>query len=538
MNVDINLPNSQRHDFERKMSSSVHMQSRRITLATIGTRGDVQPLIALAQALIKKGHIVKIATELRLKSYVEAFGITHVALYGDSVEYVVTNSRYNSGSEGTLFSTLSTSEQKEPNAALVLQSYRVALADAEVIVATSYAINLAYSVAQSLRVPFVPLFLQPVMPTSEFVSLFTTPLLDRLCFFNKKWTHKYLFSSAWGAHNKALGQNEWRQNTLGLPPIGKYGMLDELCMNPDIPVLMACSTLTCGRNKCKPKDYDDRMHVGGLLFVEYKEPTIDPRLLTFLSQEDMSRCEVEEGKVEVSSDSFHKKRPIIYISYGSMTIPDPLSFLRMVCEVCTMVQCRAVLVAGWSDFAASTSCIEVLNAHEGTVFLAQSVNHEWLFPRMQCIVHHCGMGTMGAVLRSGTPSIPCPKVYDQLKLAKLLVDHGLAPCQIPFDQINKTNLSKALKMIFDAKYSADYDQACILKNCEETAKYVEQESKDSLMMYCDVIASADGNKQWKKYKASSSAPKVTRVANSQLVTTPQAVEFLTNLHLISGPCQP
>ena len=89
-----------------------------------------------------------------------------------------------------------------------------------------------------------------------------------------------------------------------------------------------------------------------------------------------------------------------------------------------MVQCRAVLVAGWSDFTASTSCIEVLNAHEGTVFLAQSVNHEWLFPRMQCIVHHCGMGTMGAVLRSGTPSIPCPKVYDQLKLAKLLVDHA------------------------------------------------------------------------------------------------------------------
>ena len=83
------------------------------------------------------------------------------------------------------------------------------------------------------------------MPTSEFVSLFTTPLLDRLCFFNKKWTHKYLFSLLWGANNKALGQNEWRQNTLGLPPIGKYGMLDELRMNPDIPVLMACSTLTC-----------------------------------------------------------------------------------------------------------------------------------------------------------------------------------------------------------------------------------------------------------------------------------------------------
>ena len=230
----------------------MHMQhSRRITIATVGTRGDVQPIIALAQALLERGHVVKIATELRLKPYVEEFGIPYVALYGDSVEHVVANSR----SDNSLFYTLSFDSRKKQDANLILESYRAALADAEVIIGSCLSLLFAYSVAQSLRVPFVPLFLQPLMPTSEFNSLFTTTLMDRLCFFNKKWTHKSIFSLAWCALNKAYGLNNWRQNTLGLPTLGKYGLLDELQANPDIPILMACSAITCGGNKCKPKDY-------------------------------------------------------------------------------------------------------------------------------------------------------------------------------------------------------------------------------------------------------------------------------------------
>ena len=162
-----------------------------------------------------------------------------------------------------------------------------------------------------------------------------------------------------------------------------------------------------------------------------------------------------------------------------------------------MVQCRAVLVLGAYSYKCcslnTSPCTELLNRYKDILFVTAVVNKRWLFPKMHCIVHDCAVSAMGEVLRSGTPSIPCPSSSHGHKLAKILVGHGIAPCDIPFAQLTQVKLSDALKIVLDPISRVNF-----YENSKLIATFVKQESKDSLMKYCDIITSADAGKQWKK----------------------------------------
>lgn len=55
-----------------------------------------------------------------------------------------------------------------------------------------------------------------------------------------------------------------------------------------------------------------------------------------------------------------------------------------------------------------------------------SVPHSWLFQQGFCVIQHCGFGTTSASLIYGIPSIPVPHVLDQAGFARLLQELGVA----------------------------------------------------------------------------------------------------------------
>lgn len=61
-------------------------ESLRITCLTIGTRGDVQPYIALCKGLIKEGHRPRIASHAEFQPWVESHGIEFAPVDGDPAE--------------------------------------------------------------------------------------------------------------------------------------------------------------------------------------------------------------------------------------------------------------------------------------------------------------------------------------------------------------------------------------------------------------------------------------------------------------------
>ena len=59
------------------------------TCITIGTRGDVQPYIALCKGLMADGHQCRIATHDEFKTWIEEHGIEFRSIGGDPSELMV-----------------------------------------------------------------------------------------------------------------------------------------------------------------------------------------------------------------------------------------------------------------------------------------------------------------------------------------------------------------------------------------------------------------------------------------------------------------
>jgi sterol 3beta-glucosyltransferase len=58
----------------------------KITILTYGSRGDVQPFIALSSGLLARGHSVKLAAASRFKALVEEHGIDFIPEAGDPAQ--------------------------------------------------------------------------------------------------------------------------------------------------------------------------------------------------------------------------------------------------------------------------------------------------------------------------------------------------------------------------------------------------------------------------------------------------------------------
>jgi UDP:flavonoid glycosyltransferase YjiC (YdhE family) len=97
----------------------------------------------------------------------------------------------------------------------------------------------------------------------------------------------------------------------------------------------------------------------------------------------------------------------VYFGFGSMPIQDPRRMLEMVASVTRAKGLRALIGAGWSQFAPEAS------ADMKHVFIAPAFDHDRVLPACRAAVHHGGAGTTGAVLRAGLPSLIASVFADQ-----------------------------------------------------------------------------------------------------------------------------
>jgi sterol 3beta-glucosyltransferase len=67
----------------RPRESATRLSPRTFAMLTIGSRGDVQPYIALGLRLKKDGHTVVIITHEEFKGWIEGYGLIHRQAGGD-----------------------------------------------------------------------------------------------------------------------------------------------------------------------------------------------------------------------------------------------------------------------------------------------------------------------------------------------------------------------------------------------------------------------------------------------------------------------
>ncbi len=349
----------------------------RITMLALGSRGDIQPAVALSIGLSDKGHRVRLATHRHFEHWIRSHGLDYAPLEGD-VQSIVNSPEGRAWMETNRnavrmvrgFRTLMT-----PILPQAMRDGLEASKDAQLLVITGPSFYMGVSIAEKLNLPYVQAYLQPVQPTTEFPSvLFPTPFKGGPVY--NYLTHLVGGHSMWHMMRPII--NEARRDVLNLQPYPLLGPWPEM-LRQQQPVINGFSELVLP----KPRNWPDFMHVTGYWFLQENGWTPLHDLLAFLA----------DGP------------PPVYIGFGSMVDRDPERMTEIALDALRYSGQRAIFLRGWGGLQQADLPANVL--------MIDQAPHDWLFPRMAAVVHHGGAGTTAAAMRACVPSIIVPFFADQ-----------------------------------------------------------------------------------------------------------------------------
>ncbi|KAG1638403.1 hypothetical protein G6F44_008868 [Rhizopus delemar] len=378
-----------------------------ITCLTIGSRGDVQPYLALCKELKKDGHTCRIATHPEYQEWVEEYGLEFKSIGGDPgdlMKLCIDNSFLSVSfiRDGTKF-FYSWFEN------LLMSSYE-ACQGTDVLIESPSAmvgIHIAEKLAYFRSMPF------PFSRTGKFPHPFAFQSTAGGRIYNDM-TYVMIDMALWVGTARYV--NRFRRNTLQLPST----TLDRLRLDK-VPYLYSFSSSVIH----PPKDWPDYIHCTGYWFLENSKEWTPPNdMVEFLAYKDT--------------------RPIVYIGFGSIIVPDPGETTRTIVQAVLKSNVRAIICKGWSNRHKDDDSSSLLDQHTGTIYHCESVPHDWLFEKIQGVVHHGGAGTTAAGLRAGLPTIIKPFFGDQRFWGQRVEELQIGIC---ITKLTKNSLTEALKTI-------------------------------------------------------------------------------------------
>lgn len=376
-----------------------------VTLLTIGSRGDIEPYLALGSGLREVGHTVRVATHERYRPEIEQAGLEFSPLPGDPRQLVETE-------EGRRWLESGRNPVKMMGRLLDLVGphFDQYLRDAETAVSGTQMVLFsvlgfpAYHLAEAAGIPAMGAWLQPMSRTQSLPSAFLPAWMGRLPFANL-WSHVLTEQVSWLPLRKRV--NRWRAG-LGLDPLPMSGLYRPIYRT--MPVLYGFSPSVVP----PPSDWPAQIRVTGYWFREGRSDWRPPtRLTDFLSSGPQPA----------------------YIGFGSRPERRPQDLAELALTALRRAGLRGVLLTGWGGLSSNDSSDDILVVDE--------VPHGWLFPRMAAIVHHGGAGTTGTTLESGTPSIVVPSFADQFYWAERTAGLGVG-VNLPRRRLTVGTLAAAL----------------------------------------------------------------------------------------------
>ncbi|MGL4651608.1 MAG: glycosyltransferase, partial [Caldilineaceae bacterium] len=332
-----------------------------ISVLALGSRGDVQPYVALGSALRDAGYRVRLATFVSFRELAAGAGLEFHPVPGDAQALVgiAAGEGMNSRNPLRLMQSI-----RQSYGALVdgyIESFSgSALLDSDAILNQLPGGLFGRDLAGKLAIPHLTVSVIPLLRTRAFPMplLLARPLPG----VPNRLTYTAAEQLFWLFFRRA--STRFRAS-LGLPPAPLWYEA------PDNPVLFGFSPLVIP----PPPDWGPQVHVTGWWALD--EPGWAPPadLAAFL----------EAGP------------PPVFIGFGSMIAPDPAALTRQVIEAVQASGQRVVLSRGWAGMGGTEL--------PDTVFQAGYAPYAWLFPRMAAVIHHGGSGTTGVALRSGVPSL-------------------------------------------------------------------------------------------------------------------------------------
>ena len=336
----------------------------RILLSTIGSRGDVQPLVALALQLKALGQDVHMCVPPDFRDWIEGFGIT-VTPIGPELR--------STGKTNPMAAPLTPErvrEMIEGTIATQFETITAAAQGCDIIVGATALQIAAPSIAEKMGIPyFFAAYCPAVLPSPHHAPPVLSVHGDKpvtMADYSELWEKD---AQRWNVQwREALNSHRTK---IGLNPVSEV----HRHILTDQPWLACDPTLSPWDDSTDPS-----MFQTGAWILPDDRP-LAPELEAFL----------DAGE------------PPIYFGFGSNSAPQNLSSVMI--ESARALGRRTILLRGWADLS--------LLDNESDCIAIDEVNYQTLFKRIAAIVHHGGAGTTHAATRGGAPQVVIAQHYDQ-----------------------------------------------------------------------------------------------------------------------------
>lgn len=373
--------------------------SMKITCLTIGSRGDVQPYIALCKGLLAQGHKPRIATHAEFQGWIESHGIEFARVEGDPGELM--RLCIENGTFTWAFLREANSTFRGWLDELLVSAY-TACEGSELLIESPSAMA-GIHIAEKLGIPYFRAFTMPWTRTRAYPHAFIMPE-QKLGGAYNYMTYVMFDNIFWKAIAHQV--NRWRNNTLGLPNTG----LEKMQPNK-VPFLYNFSPSVVA----PPLDFSDWIRVTGYWFLDEGDKYEPPAEL--------------QAFIKKARDDGKK---LVYVGFGSIIVNDPAKMTQEVIDAVLKSDVRCILSKGWSERIASNMPGDADDEPRPVepemppeIHVIKSAPHDWLFRQIDAAAHHGGSGTTGASLRAGIPTIIRPFFGDQYFFAGRVEDLGV-----------------------------------------------------------------------------------------------------------------
>ncbi|XP_022967212.1 sterol 3-beta-glucosyltransferase UGT80A2 isoform X2 [Cucurbita maxima] len=402
-----------------------------IVMLIVGTRGDVQPFVAIGKRLQDYGHRVRLATHSNFKEFVLTAGLEFFALGGDPkilAGYMVKNKGFlpsgpseipvqRNQMKEIIYSLLPACKEPDPETGIAF--------NAEAIIANPPAYGHTH-VAEALKIPIHIFFTMPWTPTSEFPH----PLSRVKQQAGYRLSYQIVDSLIWLGIRDMI--NDLRKKRLKLRPVTYLS--GSHASESSVPHGYIWSPHLVP----KPKDWGPKVDVVGFCFLDLASSYEPPEsLVNWLKAGD---------------------KPI-YIGFGSLPVQEPAKMTQIIVKALELTRQRGIINKGWGGLGN-------LEEPKDFVYLLDNCPHDWLFLQCKAVVHHGGAGTTAAGLKAACPTTIVPFFGDQPFWGEQVHARGVGPAPIPVEEFSLNKLVNAINFMLDPM---------VKKSAVELAKAMENE---------------------------------------------------------------
>jgi sterol 3beta-glucosyltransferase len=384
-----------------------------VILTSYGTRGDIQPYLALALRLKKEGHEVILAAGIEYASFIQERQVQYTPMHINVQEiFQLKQCRaffYGKGKEKQE-ANIEWRKLLTIHIPKILDEIWVASQGADCLIypPTLYPV---WHIAEKLKIPAI---ISIAVPIVSVTAAFPAILLcaNDLGKFLNRWSHRLQISMLMRSFREIVKQ--WCRNTLQVKSPGRF--MNYLSRNGDpIPVLYPYSPMVLPM----PGDWNNTTLASGYWFLERHE----------------------DWKPSVELESFLAKGPApVFLGFGSMAARNPENTHHLILSALRIAGERGIICLGRSGMNA--------NKKSDFVHYEEQIPYDWLFTRVKAVVHHGGSGTLGIGLRYGKPNIICPFIPEQTFWGNQVkrLNAGPSPIpQIPNEDFTAERLAEAIK---------------------------------------------------------------------------------------------